>query len=274
MITSTLTLGPEIAQFTEVDGTDDPGFLVRYLDKQNRLASVRAAKTIVLDQLRLRKGQAVLEAGCGPGFDVVEMAQRVGRRGRVIGVDASMAMVTEARGRSNGLNLPVEFEVGDARALPFADATFDACRSERMLLHVPGAEWALAELVRVTKPGGRVVVYDEDWDTFFIDSPYRDLTRAIIRSLGDRLANPWIGRQLPRLFRANGMTDITVTTHTVVFDYEFFELNFATHVAWMQEQGLARRDELARWSQDLYEAHQTGHFFVAQPVFVVAGTKP
>ena len=57
-------------------------------------------------------------------------------------------MILESRRRAVARGLPAEFEVGDAQAVRFADATFDACRTERVLMHVPDAERAFAEMVR------------------------------------------------------------------------------------------------------------------------------
>ncbi|MGH8897996.1 MAG: methyltransferase domain-containing protein [Egibacteraceae bacterium] len=270
-----MTTTPEnITSFTAVDQTDDPDFFVRFVDRANALPSMQASKPITLDALRLQEGQVVLDAGCGTGADVVEIARRVGPHGRVVGVDVSETMVAEARRRTAGTGLPVEFEVGDAQALRFADATFDACRTERMLMHVPDAELALAELVRVTKPGGRVAAFDIDHDTPVIDSPYRDLTRAIVRSFSDDFRHGWIGRQLPRLFREHGLADVTVTVHSVVGDYEMFELLWGGHVAQAQRDGLLDPDEVKRWWEDLSQAHQAGCFFWGQMAFVVGGTKP
>jgi len=102
---------------------------------------------VPLDGLQLRGGETVLDVGCGLGDDVIELAQRIGPTGRVVGVDVSNVMITEARRRTAALGLPIAFEVGDARQLRFADGTFDACRTERMLMYVPDVERAMAELV-------------------------------------------------------------------------------------------------------------------------------
>jgi SAM-dependent methyltransferase len=75
----------------------------------------------------------------------------------VVGIDTSSRAVAQARGRT-GHTEGISFEQADVTALPFADARFDGSRSDRTLLHVPQPELALAELVRVTRPGGRVVI--------------------------------------------------------------------------------------------------------------------
>lgn len=269
-----MTTPGDITSFTAVDRTDDPSFFVRFLDRANAVPSIQVCKPIILEALRLQEGQVVLDAGCGTGADVVEIARRVGPHGRVVGVDVSETMVAEARRRTEGTGLPVEFEVGDAQALRFADGTFDACRTERMLMHVPDEQRALAELVRVAKPGGRVAVFDVDHDTCVIDSPYRDLTRTIVRSFCDGLRHGWIGRQLPRLFRAHGLADVTVTVHSVVGDYEMLALLLGGHVAQVQRDGLLNPDEVKRWWEDLRQAHQAGCFFCGETAFIVGGTKP
>ena len=75
------------------------------------------------------------------------------------------------------------------------------CRAARLLEHLPVAESALTEIVRVTRPGGRIVVFDFDWDPLMIDHPDKETTRTIVRSYADSIRNGWIVRQLARLFK-------------------------------------------------------------------------
>src|SRR5207237_927022 len=98
------------------------------------------------------------DLGCGLGDDTVQIAKRIGSTGRVTGVDVSAGMIDEARRRTEKLGLPIDFEVGDSQALRFDSGTFDGVRAERMLMHVPDAERAVAEMARVLAPGGRISV--------------------------------------------------------------------------------------------------------------------
>ena len=143
------------------------------------------------------------------GADSFDLAAIVGPNGVVTGVDFSESLIAEAIRRAAARNLPVVFEVGDAQSLRFPDGAFDAVRTERMLMHVPNAKQALYEMARVLRPGGRMAVLDFDWDSQFCDSPYKDTTRKIVTSFSDGMKNGWIGRQLPRLFREVGMTDVS-----------------------------------------------------------------
>jgi ubiquinone/menaquinone biosynthesis C-methylase UbiE len=263
----------QIAFFTEVDRTKDPNFFVRFLDEGNALPSIRASKAIILEELRLSDGQLVLDAGCGTGADALPIAKVMGSNGRVVGLDVSETLIGEAKARSLGSNLPVEFEVGDAQALRFDDDTFDACRTERMLMHVPDADRALSELIRVTRVGGQVGAFELDLDTLVVDSPDRDTTRALVRSLSDEIRHGWIGRQLPRMFKERGMTDVRVTPHTVFFHYEFLQLLVGGHLTHLQEAGVLLPEEVMRWWASVREAQQADAFLAAVTGFIVAGTK-
>lgn len=91
------------------------------------------------------RGARVLEVGCGTGLVLSKIASVAGH---AVGVDLSRGMIEKARSR--GLTVVR----GSATALPFADDSFDVVYSFKVLAHVPGIERALAELTRVTRPGG------------------------------------------------------------------------------------------------------------------------
>ena len=100
---------------------------------------------------------------------------------------------------------------GDAANLPYEDANFGACRASTVLQHVPDPGQVIREMIRVTRPGGRVAALEFDQDSTMIDHPDRDTTRVIVQTFGDAMANGWAGRQLPRLFRQAGLTDLSVS---------------------------------------------------------------
>jgi ubiquinone/menaquinone biosynthesis C-methylase UbiE len=263
----------EVTNFSAVDRTGEPGFFLRFLDEANKLPDVIAFKPIILSGLKLTGGERVLDLGCGLGDDTFEIARLVGTQGRAVGVDVSENMIVEARHRAARQRLSAEFEVGDAQSLRFGDATFDACRTERMLMHVPEAGRAFAEMVRVIRPGGRLSVFDFDWETQFIDSPYPETTRLITRSFCDSFKNGWIGRRLPRLFKRHAMTDVLVTPRTVMITYPFLELLLGGHVTRAQQAGALPPAEAERWWAHLREAHADGTFLYGFTALIVAGVK-
>jgi ubiquinone/menaquinone biosynthesis C-methylase UbiE len=264
----------DITRFTAVDRQVDPGFFISFLDAGNALEDVKSVKRVMLAQLELGDGMSLLDIGCGTGDDVRDLAQVVGRRGRVVGVDVSGAMIAEAKQRHATAALPLEFVAGDAQDLTFPDASFDCCRTERMLMHLDDPEKALAEMVRVVRPDGRVVVFDFDWDAVFVDSPYKETTRKIVHAFSDGIKHGWIGRRLPRLFRAAGLTDIICVPHAVRPHCAFAHRLFDGHLAKAQQAGLLCADELVRWWQHLEQAEAAGQFHLGILGFIVGGRKP
>jgi SAM-dependent methyltransferase len=182
-------------------------------------------------------------------------------------------MIAEARQRAERQNIPASFAVGDAQALPYPDGEFDASYAERLLMHVPDVERVLAEMVRVTRSGGRLAAFDFDWDTMIVDSPQRETTRTIVRTFSDSHRHGWIGRQLPRRFREHGLTEVSVDAVPVFVSYDFAGLLLGGHSAGLQAEGTLTAEELEAWWSDLQGAHERGTFLLGFMAIVVAGTK-
>lgn len=100
-------------------------------------------------------GWRLLDVGCGDGVYAIEAA----RRGAVVtGVDTSEAMILAAGRRAAHHGVNVELQLGDARALPFEDETFDVVVAVTVLCFVPHPVDAVREMARVLTPGGRLVI--------------------------------------------------------------------------------------------------------------------
>src|SRR5215468_4512977 len=99
----------DVTGFANVDATGDAGSLITFLDTANALAGLRAAKQVLLDQLRLGRARSVLDVGCGTGADLIAIAERLGQGGRAAGIDISESMIAEARRRASGLDLNIAF---------------------------------------------------------------------------------------------------------------------------------------------------------------------
>jgi ubiquinone/menaquinone biosynthesis C-methylase UbiE len=219
--------------------------------------------------LELGEGDHVLDVGCGTGADVRGLAGLVPGVS-VVGLDANDRRVVEAQAAALGLPRPIEFRVGDAHRLPFEDDRFDACRADKVLHHVADPARVLAEMTRVVRPGGRVVVSDADYETLVVTAPDRALTRRILHHFADGLPHGWIGRELRGLFRDAGIEDVAVHPFVaVVTEYDEDVLRLSE-----KAEAAVSPAEAAAWLASLDALDRAGRFFCALTVLTVVGRKP
>jgi ubiquinone/menaquinone biosynthesis C-methylase UbiE len=261
--------------FTDVDQTADPDYFIRFLDTASSEESFQGYKRRSFSLLEIKSGQRILELGGGTGDDARALAVLVGPQGRVDCVDNSQAMVDEARKRVAGSGLPVFFQVGDAHHLSFADNAFAASRSDRMFMHVEDPSQSLREMIRVTRPGGLVLVYEVDFETLVIDAPDRVLARKIMNTGTDGFRNGWLGRHIPALFREAGLLDVRAHPETLRLTYPLI-----CQVAGQATVERARAAQLISaadgetWLRFLEMANEKGWLFSTITGFLVVGRKP
>jgi SAM-dependent methyltransferase len=167
------------------------------------------------DHLGLAHGERLLDVGCGLGEAAIALAQDLGEGGEVVGIDASERMLRVARANAGAARCPVRFTLGDACALDEPDDSFDAARSERTLQWLADPAAAVAEMVRVVRPGGRVSLIDTDWSTFAIDvgdDALSLLVHDVVRTERRRPSN--VGRRLPGLVGTAGCAPLATTRAT------------------------------------------------------------
>ena len=264
-----------IAGYRDVDGVEDQASCFAFLD--SFADTFREMTEGSVDLLRLRPGHAVLDVGCGHGACVPLLAQRVGASGRIVGLDASRAMVAEAHRRFDHGGLVVEFRHGSALALPFESESFDAARADRVLLFLDDPARALAELVRVTRPGGRIVITEGDLGSQAVDSSDVKTTGTVLAALSDRSPNGWIGRQLRAMFvRAGGVQDVEMQLVPVLStSCAEWKLRFGIEslVSGLIAQKAVAREIALAWLDDLRARDARGEFTATGLFYVVSGTR-
>lgn len=172
----------------------------------------------------------VLDVGCGTGSLTSTLAANPGIGG-INGIDFSAEYIEFAKRNNSGSR--IQFQVGDACALPFADAAFDCALSMLVLQFVPKSATAIAEMRRVTRPGGTVaaatwvqrggMVWSRMfWDTAAMIDPAASERRA--KACARPLSLPG---DLERAWRAAGLADVVQDTLTIRMEF----LSFADYWA-------------------------------------------
>lgn len=193
---------------------------------------------VLLDELALRPGEAVLDVACGPGSVTRIAAERVGPNGRVVGCDFSASMLAVGRAKPvSATAAPIEYVEAPADALPVASESFDVAVCQQGLQFFPDRAAALSELHRTLRPGGRVgiAVWSAIEDSPVFAAMYEALREATSHELADRYrAGPWglaETSQLRDLIAGAGFDEVRVDLRTVDVEFEGGASQFATTLA-------------------------------------------
>jgi SAM-dependent methyltransferase len=267
---------PQDTGFSNVDGSARADDLVDYLGRLARMLAVYRREDY--PQLQLAPGARVLDVGCGAGEVCVELAAQVGAAGSVAGIDPSAAMIEAARQRTAGVVPPINLRVASIYAVPFADASFDAVRAERVFQHLEDPDAGLREMVRVTRPGGRVMVIDPDHSQggLGLDDPDdRQVHQASVRALLAMIVNPCSGTRLRAAFVRAGLVQVSQVVRS--FEINHADYARATFLAERLDQAIAAGEitpaAAARFTSNLAARAARGEFFANAIGYSVAGTR-
>jgi SAM-dependent methyltransferase len=259
--------------------------LATLLEQRGQNEDQIAMRAACLDLLQISAGERVLDVGCGTGVVTRDVARRVGPTGHVVGLDPGRIMLEVAQeiAQQEGVAGQMELRVGDIAALPFGDATFDVVVAITVLSHAAGGqgavpgEQAVAELVRVVRPGGRVGILDLDGDAWIVSHPDRELTRRIVAAGSDyAIGDSWLMRRMPGLLLAAGLQEIGSRAYTPL---ERDPAGFYARMCEIRAEsalkaGAISDEELQRWIAALHAEQADGRYLCGQAQLFVWGTRP
>ena len=144
-------------------------------------------------------------SGSARVFLAAEMAAEVGAAGRVCGIDVSDSMLAIAAARGAAPDAAtVELARGSAEEIPYDDGSFDVVVTTQVLEYVPDVAAALAEIHRVLRPAGRVLILDTDWDSLVWQAPDEELMTRVLAAWEEHLVDPHLPRTLARSLATAG----------------------------------------------------------------------
>ena len=254
-------------------GGPELGFLA-ILESRGRSLGYLGFVRHLIETAQLRPGEVVLDVGCGSGVVDRWLAHQTDRANRIVGVDINGYLLGEAAAlvRKEGLEEVIELHEGNAEALPFSDASFDVTMSHTVL-EEGDADRMLAELVRVTKPGGRVVIMVRALDVpWWVNVPVQsELKRKLETPRGFVGPSGCADAGLYRRLQAAELQQVKVFPQLVAFDDRQSPVG-----QWYEALLLAplSAEEGQEWRVGVEQAEAEGTFLIAQSYHGAVGTKP
>ncbi len=234
-------------------------------------------RALVREALAAKPGERIADIGCGPGFYVDEVAAEVGREGSVVGVDGSEPMLALAAKR-NRANPKVEFELADATALPLADGSCDGAISVQVLEYVADLDAALAEIARILRPGGRVVIWDVDWRTLSIRTADPQRMRRALDAWDEHLAHVSLPEVLSDQLHAAGFERVEMDAYAFATNQASSETYGGFLVPFIEgfllERDAVAAEEARAWAAEQRELDDRGEFYFAVTQFRFRASRP
>lgn len=248
--------------------------LVASLDIWEDLPSIQRMRATARAALAPLAGDVICDIGCGAGTELAVLARIVGPGGTVIGVDPNERVIEECRRRLSAEEVEAELITRDGRETGLPDDHCDGVRIERVVQHVGDLDGFISEAVRITRPGGRVVLVDTDWGSLMIHPADPDFLRRTQAAFEQKVVTePWAGRQLAGALRDHGLTDVESTICVIDAGSEFVE-SVASIYDRLVEARVVSEHEVGSNLTGLREALARRTGIVAFCMFVASGRVP
>lgn len=264
------------------------------LDKktyQNKLKSFKDKDSIkfhqyITDLLEIKKSDKVLDLGCGHGHTLLYITQKLGKTGKVIGLDVGerLLAVAEKVLKNEVSEGKLELIKSDAsKKLPFPDKSFNKIVCHNVIECIPNKINFINECHRILKKDGILVMSHNDFETQTYNSSYPDLSRKLVHTYCDteqewmETSDGMIGRKLYGIFhktkfkKMEALTYVTTNTNFKPLEYGYSSAHNITDIAAKSKK--FKSTELNKWLEDLKKKDKSGEYFYSINIYIIVARK-
>jgi arsenite methyltransferase len=246
------------------------------LEKTYLTRDVVAQRLETIRQLNLSSGESVLDIGCGPGYLCETMAEIVGHRGAVVGIDISPDLIAFCNRRKASTWL--SYAGGEATKLNQADASFDVVVCTQVAEYVPDVDRVLSETFRVLKPGGRTIFVATDWDAVVWHSDNPERMALVMKSWEEHCAHPRLPRSMAHRLVNAGFRFDSASVFPIL-NLQCDEDSYSKGLAHAIRDFVARKkdvsaDDLDEWHSEFERLSEAGRYFFGTSRYIFKASKP
>ena len=246
------------------------------LDAYEEMFRWRPQLEPLLAPARLEPGLTVVDYGCGPGHLAVELARRVGARGRVLALDLNAEFLkrTSERAAAGGLADRVTVIPVTGDVLPVEPGSVDRVICKNVLEYVDDPATTLVQFRRALRPHGLAHVIDSDWGLLAVEPLGPEQGAELFAAARHAYKTPHIGRQLHGLFRAAGFRDVQLQVLANADVKGHMAAVVLNMVGYARASGKLPGAKLDAIVAELRGAIDAGRYLLLLPQFLVTGAAP
>jgi SAM-dependent methyltransferase len=241
-----------------------------------------AMREYIYSLIAIPTARAILDIGCGDGYDLRRMGERASPEAHLVGLDSSRERIETAT-KEIPRDHRYSFAVADiSRGLPCESDTFDIVFSNNVLECIPDKDALLREVYRVLRPHRQVVFAHFDYDSQLIDGADKALVRKLIHTFGDWKqkwmddCDAWMGRRLWRTFQCTELFEGRIHTYVLTnteFAPQHYGYDRIADFAALARHGLIAQEEHDAFHQEIVELARRGEYFYAVTMLIYVGRK-
>lgn len=271
----------QLKGFNQPDTSNNIAQLIDYLSQYESLPQVTTYKQRSYELLDLKIGSRVLDIGCGLGYDLMNLMPLIGASGHAFGVDVSEQFLVHARNRTRQQNITLIRHDMQDMGLPLPPASVDACRADRVLIHMTNPIHVVRKMSALTRGGGSVVIVEPDWGVFRFESAHPTIasrvTHAFASCRNSTVINPRVGAELASIMGQTNLLNIDVQAMEVVVT-SIAESNKIIPIHLLLEHavnsGQIDANESDALLADLVDRDACNRFFACHTILIAKGTTP